>query len=147
MGVELSQSERIRRLVKWLAKERKVPQRDIAKLMGYNNGASFSQVINGMRKLPPAFIPRLASLDPRINIEFLEGTSDEMLLGDAENPASEHSQPWHGYAETQYRRPAGIFVPPELAQMVTEMTTIIRDQQAMIHTFVDAWVKCNNNNN
>lgn len=42
----------------------------------------------------------------------------------------------------------GIFVPPELAQMVTDLTSTIkeqqatvREQQAMIRTLVNGWCK------
>ena len=33
----------------------------------------------------------------------------------------------------------GIFVPPELAQMVTDLTSIVRDQQAMIRNLIEKW--------
>ena len=38
-------------------------------------------------------------------------------------------------------RRVGIYVPKELTQLITDMTSVIKDQQAMIRTLVDAWVK------
>jgi len=139
--MELSLNQRAQMAVKWLASQRGVNQKDIGVLLGYTSSTSFSQVLNDKRAYPKKFPERIAALDPRINIDFLTGVSDEMLIGE-------------GTPEVKPKEPAqpvsrvGIFVPPELAQMVTDLTSTIkeqqatvREQQAMIRSLIDEWRK------
>lgn len=132
--MELSLPERARMVVKWLAAQKGVNQRDIGQMLGYTSNTSFSQVLNDKKVFPKNLPERIAALDPRINIDFLTGISDEMIIGEGA-PAVQRKE-----APAPAPR-VGIFVPPELAQMVTDLTTTIRDQQAMIRTMVDAWVR------
>lgn len=109
-------------------------------MLGYTSNTSFSQVLNDKKVFPKNLPDRIAALDPRINIDFLTGISDEMIIGE-------------GTPEVQRKDPTptprvGIFVPPELAQMVTDLTATIkeqqvtvREQQAMIRTLIDEWKK------
>ena len=131
--MELSQSDRIRWVVKWLATQRQITTAEVGKLLGYPSNTYFSQLINGRKQTSADFPQKLAALDPRINIDFQTGISDEMIVGE-------------GAVEPKRQEPiqsprVGIFVPPELTQMVTDLTAVIREQQAMIKTLVDAWVK------
>lgn len=133
LRMELSLPQRAQMVVKWLAAERGVNQRDIGQMLGYTSNTSFSQVLNDKKVFPKNLPERIAALDPRINIDFLTGISDEMIVGE-------------GAVEPKRQEPiqsprVGIFVPPELTQMVTDLTAVIREQQAMIKTLVDAWVK------
>lgn len=133
--MELSVNQRAQMVVKWLAKERSVNQKDIGLLLGYPNNTYFSNLLSGRKSIPPAFLEKLAALDPRINIDFLSGISDEMLIG-----AGAVDMPEQVTEDPQVRR-VGIYVPKELTQLITDMTSVIKEQQAMIRTLVDAWVK------
>lgn len=116
-------------------------------MLGYTSNTSFSQVLNDKKVFPKNLPERIAALDPRINIDFLTGISDEMIVGE-------------GAVEPKRQEPiqsprVGIFIPPELAQMVTDLTALMREQQAtireqqstireqqnMVHKLVDSWVK------
>lgn len=82
--MELSQSERARLVVRWLAQERGVNQKDIGELLGHPNNTYFSTLLSGRKPITKALMEKLAALDPRINIDFLTGISDEMLVGEAQ---------------------------------------------------------------
>jgi len=146
--MELSRHERLQSVVKWLAAERGVNQRDIGELLGWTSPVASSQLLNGKKTIPEGLPARLAALDPRINIDFLTGISDQKFLGEDVLEHPEVSAP--------VKQPrVGIFIPPELAQMVTDLTALMREQQAtireqqstireqqnMVHKLVDSWVK------
>ena len=132
--MELSQSERLRLVVRWLASEKGVNQADIGQMVGYSNRSAFSQVLNGKKGVPASLEQKIAALDPRINIDFLSGVSDEMLLGEgAVDPPVREERP-------AYPR-VGIYVPPEFVEMVTDLTAVVREQQTMIKNLVTAWMK------
>ena len=135
LRMEFSLPQRAQMVVKWLASERGVNQRDIGVLLGYTSNTSFSQVLNDKKVFPKTLPERLAALDPRINIDFLTGISDEMLVGETQ-PSDNSGQLKQQPIPTPR---VGIFVPPELAQMVTDLTSIVRDQQAMIRNLVEKW--------
>ena len=132
--MELSQSERMRLVVRWLATEKGVNQSDIGQMVGYPNNTYFSNLLSGRKPIVASLVDKIAALDPRINIDFLSGVSDEMLLGEGaiEPPVREE-------------RPAaprvGIYVPPEFVEMVTDLTAVVREQQKMINNLVSAWLK------
>ena len=136
--MELSQSERARLVVRWLAQERGVNQKDIGQLVGYPNNTYFSNLLSGRKPITQGLCEKIASLDPRINIDFLTGVSNEMLIG--ENPPEDLFQEAPKVQQPTGAR-VGIYVPSELAQMVTDLAAVVRDQQAMIRTLVDETLK------
>lgn len=134
--MELTQSERARLVVRWLAQERGVNQKDIGELLGHPNNTYFSTLLSGRKPITKALMEKLAALDPRINVDFLTGVSDKMLIGE-EQPNILEERPKAPQPIPTPR--VGIFVPPELAQMVTDLTSIVRDQQAMIRNLIEKW--------
>lgn len=114
--------------------------------MGYDNKSTFSQFLNGHKQIPRGFPSRLATLDPRINILFLTGESDDMLLsapGGPEVPLFSTQTPScsKSPAKKVNAPENGIFVPSELVQMISDLSATIKDQQKMISSLVDTWVK------
>lgn len=96
--------------------------------------------------MPKTMPERLSSLDPRINILFLTGESDDMLIspsGEPETPRILTQFPLGGKSSTEkVNSPEnGVFVPAELVQMITDLSTTIKDQQKMITLLVEKWVK------
>ena len=75
----LSQSERAKIVVRYLAKKSGITQFEVGQRLGYTNKSAFSSVIGGEKVLPRKFCDRLAALDPEINPDFITGKSDEML--------------------------------------------------------------------
>lgn len=140
------QSERIRAVVHWFSGQSGQPLYKIGSTLGYNNRSSFSQVLNGSRKMPMDFPQRVAALDPRINIDYLLGDSEEMLLstqdgqGSAQIPAKSPMDN-KSLTKTPKRPESGIFVPSELVQMISDLSTTIKDQQKIITTLVETWAK------
>lgn len=140
------QSERIRAVVHWFSGQSGQPLYKIGSTLGYNNRSSFSQVLNGSRQMPKDFPQRVAALDPRINIDYLLGISDEMLISarndseSAQIPAKS-SQIGKPFTETPNGPENGIFVPSELVQMISDLSTTIKDQQKIITTLVETWAK------
>ena len=140
--MELSQSERVRWVVKWLSQKWGITTAEVGRRLGYPSNTYFSQVINGKKPMASSLIDKLAAQDPSINIDFLTGVSDEMLIGE-ERPGAPEAQPSENIGQLK-QQPiptprVGIFVPPELAQMVTDLTSIVRDQQAMIRNLIEKW--------
>ena len=129
--MDLSRSDRCRMAVKWIAEQKKIPMSQVGELIGYNNASSFSQVLNSKRDVPSTFPDRIASLDPRINVDFLLGESDDMLLpGNAQPDAEELARP------QRIARPPGVYMPPELLQMFGDMSATIKDQQQLISSLI-----------
>ena len=127
----LNRTERLKITVKWLAEEKGVTLAEIGQMLGYNNRSYFSQLLNGM-KVPAANLPgRVAELDPRINIDFLLGTSDEPLRssGAASTPLP---LPTHKEKKEKKDTREGVFIPAELVQMFSDMAATIRMQQETI---------------
>lgn len=128
----LSRSDRCRMVVKWLSEQRKIPMSKVGELIGYNNASSFSQVLNDKRDIPSTLPARIASLDPRINIDFLTGESDEMLLPGNTQPETD---------ELAKRQPktleSGVYMPHELLQMFADLSSTVRDQQQLISTLIN----------
>lgn len=128
----LSRSDRCRMVVKWLSEQKKMPMSKVGELIGYNNASSFSQVLNDKRDVPSTFPARIASLDPRINIDFLTGESDEMLLPGNIQPGTDE------LAKRQSKaRESGVYMPPELLQMFADLSSTVRDQQHLISTLIN----------
>lgn len=55
-------------------------QEEIGKLMGYCNRSSLSQILNGRVEISAKFTNKLASLDPRINREWVETGEGSMII-------------------------------------------------------------------
>ena len=142
----LTHAERARAVVQYLAGQTGKKQNEIGQLVGFHNRSAFSQILNGHKAMPRTMPERLAALDSRINIDFLTGESDEMLLptpGGPETPRiSLETQPEGKSSTFKPHEPGkGVFVPSELVQMITDLSTTIKDQQKMITLLVEKWVK------
>ena len=126
--MQLSPAERAQAVVRYLAKKFGVTQAQIGERIGYTNKSALSAVLNGGKILPKKFGEKLAALDPDININFLAGTSDTMLLSDIQD-ASPKETP----AVAGPQSPAtGIYIPRELAQMFSDLSAAVRSQQETI---------------
>lgn len=141
----LTGAERAKYVVRFLMKETGKTQAEIALDLGYNNTTVLSQILNGKKSVPQNFFTRLASLDPRINMEFLTGESEEMLNMPAEFAGTAPERPRTPSPEDFPARPGkasenGIFVPTELVQMISDLSATIKDQQDMIRALVDSWI-------
>ena len=142
----LTPADRARAVVQYLAGQTGKKQHEIGQLVGFNNRSAFSQILNGHKDMPKTMPERLAALDPRINIAFLRGESDDMLLppqDGAETPQISTKTPSGGKSYTpQVNVPEnGIFVPSELVQMISDLSATIKDQQRIITTLVETWAK------
>ena len=140
----LTHAERARAVVQYLAGQTGKKQHEIGQLVGFNNRSAFSQILNGHKGMPKTMPERLSSLDPRINILFLTGESDDMLLpapGGPETPRISTQTPSGDKSSTRTTNEPenGIFIPTELVQMITDLSTTIKDQQKMITLLVEKW--------
>lgn len=138
-----STPDRAKYVIRWLMKETGRTQKDIATQLGYLNHTSLSQVLNGKKAFPDNLSERIAALDPRINVNFILGTSDDMLIDEAGSPikAEENNETakMSNYTTSAGKGPqkAGIYVPPELAQMFNDLTSTVRSQQETIRMIID----------
>ena len=122
-------------------------------MVGYENGSYFSQLLNGKKQIASSLDGKIAALDPRINLEFLSGKSDIMLINDDGSELRPQEQPQTAGAGENSTRSlkapkTGFFVPAELADMIKGLSntiqdqqTLLADQQKMIHELVDTWIK------
>lgn len=142
----ISPAERARLVVRFLMRETGRTQADIAHELGYENPTVLSQIINGKKSVPKAFPGKLASLHPQINPDFITGESEEMLILPANEPQTGQISTFTTSDDKLPIREKkvaenGVFVPAELVQMVTGLTDTVREQQDIIKTLVNAWVK------
>lgn len=142
----LTLAERARAVVQYLAGQTGKQQYEIGQLVGFNNRSAFSQILNGHKDMPKTMPERLSALDPRINIAYLTGESDEMLLpphNGRETPQISTNDPSDGKSLTNPGKcpENGIFVPAELVQMISDLSATIKDQQTIIKTLVETWAK------
>ena len=143
----MTRAERLRLVVKWITAELGKSQQEIGEALGYPNGSYFSQLLNGKKPIAASLDGKLAALDPRINPAFLSGESSEMLLpGEEGLPFSPETARTGGAGDCATRsgkaqKSAGIFVPAELAQMVTDLSATVREQQRIIGSLVSTWIK------
>lgn len=72
--------ERCRAVVHWLMGQTGKKQEQIGRELGFEKKASFSAVLGGKTPVPQRLPFALAELDPRINLDYLIGRSDDMLL-------------------------------------------------------------------
>lgn len=142
----LTNAERARLVIKFLSRETGRTHADIAAALGYTNPTVLSQILNGRKKMPETLPARIAALDPRINLDFILGNSDEMLLSPQDGPETPQiSTKTHSGGKSytpQVNVPEnGIFVPSELVQMISDLSATIKDQQRIITTLVETWAK------
>lgn len=141
----LTPAERARFVIRFLMQQSKKSQAELAQELGYSNATVLSQILNGKKKIPRDLPNRISALDPRINIAFLTGESDEMLLPGpqlADSPRISASTHLEGASSVTMLQESGngIFVPSELVKMITDLSTTIKDQQKMITLLVEKWV-------
>lgn len=111
--------ERARAVVRYLAKKTGKNQYEIGQQIGYMNKQSFSMLLNGKISFPDTIPERLAALDPTINIDFLRGTSDRMLLGDVEQPLFFSIEPEEAKpASDPSPVPFGAYIPGEVLRLI-----------------------------
>lgn len=143
----MAPEKRLSAVVKWLSVQTGKKQKEIGQMVGYSNESSWSQLLTGKKDIPKAVPARVAELDPRINIAFLTGESDTMLIERDNSAQGAQEEPQTGRPDTSSTQPvntpksAGIFVPAELAQMVTDLSATVREQQRIIGSLVDTWIK------
>lgn len=143
----LTYAERARLVIRFLMNKTKKTQAELAQELGYGNATVLSQILNGKKAMPKDLPGRIASLDPQINVDFITGESDEMLLpppGGPEIPLISTQVPSSGKSSIRkVNEPEnGIFVPTELVQMISDLSATIKDQQKMITLLVEKWAKC-----
>ena len=56
-------------------------QKELGRLLGYNNESYFSQIINGQVEEPKDFMKKLKELVPSLNVEWLQNGIGEMTGG------------------------------------------------------------------
>ena len=118
--MDFTPKERARYVVRYLAKKKGVTQAQIGELLGYSNKSSFSSVLSGEKPIPKKFGEKLAALDPDINPDFLNGTSNEPLMSGGELPFTNET--------TEQPRQDGIYLPGELVSMFTDLSATVRAQ-------------------
>lgn len=128
--------ERAQAVVRYLAKKTGQNQYEIGRQIGYTNKSSFSMLLNGKSSFPETIPERLAALDPSINIDFLRGTSDKMLLNSDEQPLFVSTDPDQAPEPSKPPVPMGVYVPGELIQIMTDLGATIRSQQETIRILV-----------
>lgn len=142
----LTHAERARLVIRFLMNQTKKTQAELAQELGYGNATVLSQILNGKKAMPKDLPDRIAALDPQINVAFLAGESDDMLIpppGDPEMPRISTQTPSGGKSPIRkVNEPEnGIFVPAELVQMISDLSATIKDQQKMITLLVEKWAK------
>ena len=129
-------NERAQAAVRYLAKKMGQNQYDIGRQIGYTNKSAFSAMLNGRGQMPSTLPERIVALDPSINIEFLRGNSDKMLLGTDEQPLFVTSEGEVATTDKKPPVPMGVFVPGELVQMFTDLSATVRSQQETIRDLI-----------
>ena len=131
--MDMTLAERAQAVVRFLAKKTGRKQFEIARDLGYTNKSAFSAVMNGKSPVPKQFPQKLASLDPCINIDFLTGSSDEMLLPGYDSPSIPDTG---GHQTPPPTGGPGVWLPIELVRMFTDMSATIRSQQETIRALL-----------
>lgn len=142
----LTHAERARLVIRFLMQQSKKTQAEIASELGYSNPSVLSQILNEKKSMPKTMPERLSSLDPSINVLFLTGESDDMLISPPDGPETPRistKAPSGGKSPARKANvpESGIFVPSELVQMITDLSATIKDQQKMITLLVEKWAK------
>lgn len=63
-------------------------QRELGRLLGYNNESSFSQIINEKVERPKEFISKLKSLIPNLNVNWIDTGEGDMIISDSKQSAN-----------------------------------------------------------
>lgn len=126
--MELTQSERAKIVVRYLAKKSGITMFEVGQKLGYTNKSAFSSIIGGEKTLPKKFTDKLAALDPEINPDFLTGKSDEMLRPGYSQP----DVPELLATGQPASKPSGVYLPLELVRLFTNLSDTIRSQQETI---------------
>ena len=130
--MDMTLAERTQAVVRYLAKKTKKTQFEIGQELGYTNKSSFSAVLNGKSPIPKMLPKRLAALDPSVNLDFLLGISDEMLMPGY----SRHTETTGGNQAPPQHQGTGVWLPAELVRMFTDMSATIRSQQETIRAML-----------
>ena len=130
--MDMTLAERTQAVVRYLAKKTKRTQFEIGQELGYTNKSSFSAVLNGKSPIPKMLPKRLAALDPSVNLDFLLGISDEMLMPGY----SRHTETTGGNQAPPQHQGTGVWLPVELVRMFTDMSATIRSQQETIRALL-----------
>jgi hypothetical protein len=127
--MELPKVNRLLAVTKWLQVQRGLSMAEVGQLLGYKNNTHFSQVVHRPQPIPEGVVEKIVSLDPRINRDYLEGRSENMLIQENEGG------------------PGDVITPQGLAQIVSDLTGTIREQQAtireqnaMLRTLIEAHI-------
>ena len=133
--MDLSAADRLKAVVKWYSGQTGKTQREIGASIGYPKDTVFSQFLNGHKEIPKALPAKIAALDPRINIGFLKGESEEMLL-----PGNVQPRPDLISVPASAKK-TGVFLPNELVQMFSDLSAAVRSQQETIAALVKSSLK------
>lgn len=138
------QADRIRAVIHWYTGQSGMKQIEIANKLGYKSKTHFSAVLNGKRTISQELPYLVASLDPRINIKYLIGESDEMLLSQTKAPESalEKESATSGVIigdgqpiTTNINNNIG--AGSEYMQIIAELSATIKSQQESINKLID----------
>ena len=132
--MDMTLAERTQAVVRYLAKKAKKTQFEIGQELGYTNKSSFSAVLNGKSPIPKMLPKRIVALDPSVNIDFLLGISDDMLMPGY----SRHTDTAGGNQTPPQSQGAGVWLPIELVRMFTDMSATIRSQQDTIRQLLSS---------
>jgi len=73
------ENENLKKVILWLTSQGIIEsQEDLAKKLGYNP-SSISQIVTGKKRISKKFAKKISELSEKINIDYLLGTSDEMI--------------------------------------------------------------------
>ena len=131
--MDLTHAERLKAVVRWLTAALGITQQELGKLCGYENGAYFSQLLNGKKQIAASLDDKVASLHPDLDVEVLRGNSDNMFLpGPGPVLKTFPAEP-----KAPVKRETGLYVPHELVQMFTDLSATVRSQQDTIRLLVE----------
>ena len=143
--METIDNARVKAVVHWYCVNTGCMQYEVAKLLGYNNKVNFSQMMNGYKRIPEKLPAKICALDSRINLDYMLGKSDEMVVSPmlaSSDMSSEPQQPSVApappVAPPAPQTKKGIVVPPELATMFADMAATIKGQQELISSLINS---------
>ena len=138
------QADRIRAVIHWYTGQSGLKQMEIANKLGYKSKTHFSAVLNGKRAISQELPHLVARLDPRINIDYLLGESDDMLLGQTKDPepASEKKSSTTGDIIGDGQPITNninnnIGAGSEYMHIIAELSATIKSQQESIKKLID----------
>ena len=76
----MNKADRLKFFVRYMIKEGIAPtQKELGRILGYNNESYFSQILNNKVELPKDFISKIKTFIPNINADWIETGEGEML--------------------------------------------------------------------